>query len=262
MFPYFEVLWLKLYMTGIGIVVFLITFIVVAKYLCNKWHQDFLKFFYWLPFAIFLTYFFGSYFQFILDVGFIPNSLEQIKILFSPYGYDFNYIGLLFGLVLSLAVFFRKIKRYENKRVWIDIMFLSLTLSTIPLWLFLVFGDNFIGKPSSNIFSLKPLTTESELNKFDGVYPIWIFVSLVSILAVLLVFFLKRMYKKFGYGFFGFIFLLISFGVIFLFQQYPRYGIMSVFGITFDVKHYFSFLLIMFCLHLYYKREDKIKHNI
>ncbi|HOQ79312.1 MAG TPA: hypothetical protein PLW94_03740 [Candidatus Absconditabacterales bacterium] len=257
MLPFFELLGLKMYMTGIGIIVFLLSFIIVARYLCTKRHQDFYKIFYWLPLAIAIIYLCGSYAHFFLNYGLIPNSLEQVKLLFSPYGYHFHFTGLVIGFVISLVIFFKKIQRYENKRIWIDIMFFSTVLSMIPLGIFLVFGDNFIGKVSTSWIAIKPLTTQTELNKFGSVYPIGLFLSFLAIIDVVIILISKRKKKKFGQGLLGFIYFIIGLNIIFLFQQYPKYGVISLGGITFDIKSYISFFAIMFCLQLYYKRNQK-----
>ncbi len=262
MFPFFEVLGLKMYMTGIWIVFFLISFIVVSKYLCNKWHQDFYKLFYWLPIAIIITYLMWAYVQFFLDFGLIPHSMEELKMLFSPYGYNFHFIGLILWFVISLFLFFRKIQRYETKRIWADIIFFSFILSLIPLWIFLIFGDNFIWKPSNWFLTLKPLTTESELNKFNGVYPIGLFLSLAATVVTLITYFIKRKKKQFGESVLGFVFLIVWLNIVFMFQQYPRYGIMSIGGTTFDIKQYVSFFVIMLCLHIYYKRQHKLNTSV
>ncbi len=262
MFPYFELLWLKVYMTGIWIVVFLMSFIVVAKYLCYKWHQDFFKFFYWLPIAIIITYLMWSYFQFFLDVAIIPTSWYDLKLLISPYWYKLHFVGIITWFVLSLYLFFRKIKRYENKKIWADIIFFSLSLSLIPLWIFLIFGDNFIWKPNSWFLSLKPLTTQSELNKFSWVYPIWAFLSIMAALVSVIVYFVKKNKKRFWEWLIGFVYLIIWLNIIFMFQQHPRYGIMSFWWLVFDIKQYISFFVIMFCFHIYYKWQNKMKEQV
>ncbi len=251
-----------MYMTGIWVVFFLLTFIVVARYLCKKWHQDFYKLFYWLPVAIVITYFMWAYVQFFLDFGLIPQNMEELKILFSPYGYDFHFIWLIVWALISLFLFFRKIQRYETKRIRVDIMFFSLVLSLIPMGVFLIFGDNFIGKPNNGFLTLKPLTTESELNKFNGVYPIGLFLSFAAAFSVLLTYFMKKKRKQFGQWILWFIVLIIWLNIVFMFQQYPRYGIMSFEWMTFDIKQYTSFFVIMFCLHMYYKRANKIKISV
>jgi len=248
-------------MVGVWVVVFLFTFIIVSKYLCKKWHQDFYKLFYWLPIAILFIYFFGAYTQFVLDYWLIPRSLQEIKILFSPYWYNFNFIGLLIWFVISLFLFFKKIQRYETKRIRIDIIFFSLVLSFIPFWIFLIFGDNFIWKPSNSIFTLKPLTIDSELNKFNWVYPIWLFLSIWASIVIVISHFLKKKRKQFWEWIIWFILFLLGINVIFLFQQYPRYGVISFVGITFDIKHYISFFVMMYWLHIYYKWKSKTPDN-
>jgi len=246
-----------MYMTGIWIIFFLISFISVSKYLCNKWHQDFYKIFYWLPIGIIIVYLTWSYVQFFLNFGLIPNSLEQIIILISPYGYKFHFVGILFWYIISLFIFLSNIKRYENKKIWMDIMFFSLVLSLIPLWIFLVFWDNFLWKSTVGFLSVKPLTTQSELNKFGSVYPLWLFLSFVSMFVALIMVIIKKRKKRFGDSILGFIYLLIGINIVFMFQQYPKYGIISIWWLTFDIKHYVSFFVIMFCLYIYYKWNQR-----
>jgi len=257
MFPFFEVLWLKLYMTGLWIIFFLICFISVSKYLCNKWHQDFYKIFYWLPIAILITYFMWSYVHFFLNFGLIPLNLNDLKVLISPYGYNFHFVWLLIWFIISLFIFFVDIKRYENKRIWIDIMFFSILLSFIPLWMFLIFGDDFVWKINNWWLSIKPLTTQSDLNKFGQVYPIWLFFSFLSMFVVSIIILLKKKLKKFWLWLIWFMIWLLWLNIIFMFQQYPRYWIISFWWLSFDIKHYISFFVIMFCFHLYYKWNQK-----
>jgi hypothetical protein len=120
-------------MTGIGIIVSFLVFICIARYLTKKYHQNFWKLFYWLPFLIVLTYFFGSYVNFFFDVGVFPTNWSEFMTLISPYGYKFHFFGLLLGMFIAIFVFLKKITRVENKKVWSDILFLSLTLSMVPL---------------------------------------------------------------------------------------------------------------------------------
>lgn len=120
-------------MTGIGIVVSFLVFISIARYLTKKYHQNFWKFFYWVPFLIVLTYFLGSYLNFLFDVGFFPTNRSEFVTLLSPYGYRFHFTGLLIGMFISISVFLKKITRVENKKVWSDILFFSLTLALVPL---------------------------------------------------------------------------------------------------------------------------------
>jgi len=126
----------------------------------------------------------------------------------------------LIGIVIAIIIFLKKIKRIENKKIWIDILFYSLTLSLVPLGLFLLMGDNFIGNSTVSWLGIKSLHSESAWNKFNLVYPIGVF---LSIGALLVVGFVRIIKKKFGYGLLGFSLLLVVIAAILLLQQYPRH---------------------------------------
>jgi hypothetical protein len=113
-------------MTGIGIVVSFLIFLIIARYLSKKYHQNFWKLFYWLPLLIVLTYFLGSYINFVFEIGFFPTNGTELVQLLSPYGYRFHFMGMLIGMYISISLFLKKIVRIENKKVWSDILFFSL----------------------------------------------------------------------------------------------------------------------------------------
>lgn len=46
------------------------------------------------------------------------------------------------------------------------------------LGIFLVFGDTVIGKATTSHLAIRALSGESKLLKFDGVYPVGLFLSL------------------------------------------------------------------------------------
>lgn len=253
MFPFITIGGTKVYMTGIGILVSMATFIIFAAYFCKKYKQNFWKLFYRLPILIVLVYLLGSYISFVLQIGWFPESYEELLTLLSPYGFNFHFVGILIGIVLAMIHFFKRVQRYENKKVWIDIMFYSVATAILPLGFFLLLGDDFIGSATSGAIGVKALHAESQLNKFSGVYPIGLMLSMASLLTMLLITIIRTVRKQFGYGLWGFIILLISLNIIFFVQQYPKYGIVSIGGVTLDIKHQVSFLVIMFCLWTYYK---------
>lgn len=260
MFPYFEILGIKFYMTGIWIIVFLICFILITNHFCKKRHQDFYKFFYWLPIAIIITYVSWAFSYHLFSsisswLPIFPDTLKWYLEILSPYWYHFHFVWIIIGIIISWIIFFSKIKREENKRVRIDILFYATIISLIPLWLFLVFWDNFIWKPSTWFMSIKPLTTSSELNKLWSVYPVWIYLSFVSIIVLLVTLLLKKCTQKFGIWIVWFILLLIWLNIIFMYQQAPRYWVLARWKITFDIKQYISFFMIMLLAYLYYKRK-------
>jgi len=251
MYPYINLFGEKLFMTGLWIVVAFLTFLIVSIYLTRRYHQNFWKFFYWMPVLIILCYFLGSYVQFFFDYGALPASWAEFLILLSPYGYKFHFVGLLLGIVIAIIIFLKKIKRIENKKIRIDILFYSITLSLVPLGLFLLMGDNFMGNSTSlPRLGIKSLHSESQRNKFNLVYPIGVF---LSVWALLVAAFIRIRKRKFGYGLLGFAILLVVVAAILTVQQYPRHGVFHIGSIMIDCKQYVALLIALRCLLIYRK---------
>jgi hypothetical protein len=60
----------------------------------------------------------------------------------------------------------------------------------------------------------------------------------------------------------GFAILLFIINIVLLFQQYPRYGVISMGSVMIDIKQYVSFLAIMYCLYIHHKRrQHELEHN-
>ena len=250
MYPYVTLFGEKIFMTGVGIVVAFLTFLIVSIYLTRRYHQNFWKFFYWMPILIILCYFLWSYVQFFFDYGAIPTTWAELLTLMSPYGYKFHFVGILIGMVISILIFLKKIKRLENKKIWIDILFYSVTLSLVPLGFFLLMGDNFIGNSTLSWLGIKSLHSESAWNKFNLVYPIGIF---LSIWALLVAGFIRVIKKRFGYGLLGFSILLVVMAIILFFQQYPRHGVLAIGEAVFDIKQYAAILVAIRCFLIFRK---------
>lgn len=256
MYPYIILWWSKFYMTWIGIIFSFLVFLAIARYLAKKYHQNFWRLFYWLPLLIVLTYFFWSYINFFFDIWIFPTNLSELLLLFFPYGYKFHFFGIVVGMFISIMIFLGNIKRIENKKVWSDILFFSITLALVPLWLFLLMWDNFIGNPTTSWIGIKSLHSDSQRNKFVSVYPIWLFVSLWSLFVVLGI---KIIKKNFGYWMLGFSWLLFLLGIIFMFQQYSRHVVFSLWNIVFDIKQYIAWFIMIICFFVYKYRK---KHSI
>lgn len=260
MFPYFNLFGMEFSMTSLWIIAFLVCYVIIAHAYCKKWHQDFYKLFYLLPVAIIITYILWAYVYFFLNNQWtiIPRTRESFLDMLNPYWYHFHFVWILLWIALAMIIFFSTIKRAENKKVWADILFFSITLSLIPLWIFLAFGDNFIWKASMDFLAVKPLTTNSELNKLWSSYPVWLFVSFVAIIVTLFTVFLRNRKECFGMWLWWFILLLIWVNIVFMYyQQAPRYWVLARWWITFDIKQYASFFVIMLFILLYYNRKRR-----
>lgn len=254
MYPYVELFGTKLYMTGIGIVMACIVFLITGRILSKKYHQEFMRLFNWLPWLLIPTYIIGLYTSFVLDYGlFIPTSLHFL----SPYGYNFSFVGILIACFFSVLLFMTQFRRSETKKIWLDILFFSFINAVIVLGIFLVLWDDFIGKPYGGALGVKALMGESALVKYESVFPIGIFLSLGALLINVIITLWKLSLKKAGLGLWGFIFLFLFFMILLPFWNYPAHGVISVFGkLSLDLNYYVLFILILYCL-LWQKKLKK-----
>lgn len=135
MYPYVELFGMKLYMTGIGIVLACVVLLITAWTLARKYHQEFMKLFNWLPWLLIPTYILGLYVSFVFESGsFFPTSLKFL----SPYGYNFHLVGVVVACFASILLFLRQFRRNETKKIWIDILFFSFINAIIILGVFLL----------------------------------------------------------------------------------------------------------------------------
>lgn len=245
MYPYLEIFWTKLYMTWIGIVLACFALLITVYVLSKKYHQEFVRFFNWLPWYLIVVYFCGLYFSFFLNWWIIPTSLQ----VFSPYWYHFSLVGVVLSSFVMILIFLSQFKRNESKRVWIDILFFGFINAIIVLWVFLVLWDNFIGKTNTWAIHVTALTSDSALIKYGWVYPIGLFLSLGALAINVIVTIRKLIVKRSGLGLWWFILLFILFMAILPFWNYPAHGVLSVFWkFSLDVNHYVFIFLILFCL--------------
>ena len=132
MYPYIELFWTEVSMMALGTIIAFITFLVTARILTKRNHQDFLKLFYRLPWRIILSYILWRYTAFALETWtYFPNSLSNFLTILSPQNFDFHFIWLLLASRICLTIFFSSIKRTENKKIWMDILFFSIANSLI-----------------------------------------------------------------------------------------------------------------------------------
>ena len=258
MYPYFQLFGTRISMMVIGVIVAFIIFLVSAWILTKRNHQDFLKLFYWLPGRIILSYVLWRYVSFALETWtYFPSSISDLLSILSPQNFNFHFVGLLIASRICLWLFFSSIKRTENKKVRADIIFLSIANALIIFWIFLTLWDTVVWTPTDNIFAIRALTDDSNLNKFDGVYPVWLFISLWVLIVHIIVSLLSIIFKKNWMGMWWLIWILIVFNIVFLFQSYPKYGLITVFRSSFDIKQYISLIVIVLCILTAIKWEKK-----
>ena len=85
----------------------------------------------------------------------------------------------MLGAAFSWRRFFKKIFMKTERYKWVDVMFYSFSAAMIPLGLFLMLGDTFIGKPTDAWFGVVALLNDSAWTNFGRVLPLGIFVSII-----------------------------------------------------------------------------------
>lgn len=258
MYPYIELFGVKISMMVTGTIIAIIIFLITARIVTKRNHQDFLKLFYRLPWRIILSYLLWRYISFSLENWTLfPNSLSSFLTILSPQNFNIHFIGILIASRICLIIFFSSIKRTENKKIWADIIFLSLANALIIFWIFITLWDSIIWKPTDSIFAIRALTDNSDLTKFDGVYPVWLFISFWILIIHVIVSILSIILKKNWLWIRWLIWILIVFNIVFLFQSYPRYWLISIFWTSFDIKQYVSLLVIIYRIITAINREKK-----
>lgn len=258
MYPYIELFWNQISMMTIWAIIAIIIFLVTARILTKRNHQDFLKLFYRLPWWIILSYILWRYISFSLENGsFIPNSASNFLTILSPQNFNLHFVGLLLASRICISIFFSSVKRTENKKIRADIIFLSLANALIIFWIFITLWDSVIWKPTDSMFAVRALSDNSALTKFDWVYPIWLFISFWILIIHILVSIFSIILKKNWLWMRWLIWILIILNITFLFQSYPRYWLISILWTSFDVKQYASLIVIILWIITAIKREKK-----
>ena len=258
MYPYIEVFGTQISMMATGAIIAFIIFLVTARILTKRNHQDFLKLFYRLPWRIIFSYILWRYISFSLETWtYIPSSFSNFLTILSPQNFNFHFVWLLIAWWISISLFFSSIKRTENKKIWADIIFLSLANALIIFWIFITLWDTVIWKPTDSIFAIRALSDNSALTKFDWVFPIWLFISFGVLIIHIIVSLLSIILKKNWLWMWWLIWILIVLNIVFLFQSYPRYWLISLFWTSLDIKQYMSFIVIINWIITAISRENK-----
>lgn len=257
MFPSIQFAWLTLYMTGLGILVWLITFIICMWYYCRNYGLSFAKFFQTLGLCIIIPYILGGWSYIMIEHNILyPSNLQDLINIVVPFDYKFHFVGILIWLLIYMVGFIKYYAdSYNSKKRRIDAFISSVCIACIPLGFFLLLGDDFIGKENQyGLFSVSSLTPDSELSKYVKVYPLGLWLSLIWLVWRLLITGLKYYTKKSGHGLLGLAYLLFALSMLFVFQIYPRHGVRMISpGITLDIKNYVCIICGLVALILYFR---------
>lgn len=257
MFPNLYIWDLILPMTGIWLIVAALVFVAVFWFDSRKIWFSFWKFFFAMPYMVWLPYVLGRYVDMMLQFRIlIPHNKEQILSLFSSFGYNFHFIWVAIGLFLAFVIFLWN--NYKHRRDLMVILFDALMQSTIVLWIFWVLWDDFVWRPNDGSFAIGSIAKVSKLNTVWKVYPIWIIMSFVAMVSYIITTYLRNKKNDPWYILLGFGLFALGMNVVFYYQSYLRH---LVFIENIDIKNYFTTILWFYIIYrfLKYKAVQKYK---
>jgi len=256
MYHYITVWGLTIHMTGLGIVAFLVVFLSLTHYEAKRNNLDSREFMKYIPLYIIIMYLLGSYVYYLIEeMVVLPFSFKQLLLYITPYKYAFHSIGITLWAIIGARKFLKE-KDDEEKRKWINIRTYSLLWALIPLGVFLVLGDTFIGKATEGSLYVSAIRSDSAVAIYDKVLPLWLWISLTGVIGWWAMYIIGR--KTHPYRGLNALWILsLIFSIIFLFQQYPRRVVSSVWWVTFDIKQYFFIALAIFFFVLWFNQKKR-----
>lgn len=263
MYPYFIIQWHKIYAVWVGIVISLLFTIIIAWYFAKKHRLQFSKFFNWLPIAILLSYILWNRAWLIFDQGirFPFKSWKIFLSLLSPYWYNFHFVWLIIWGVIAWHQFFKKIYLKTEMKKWVNTFFFAFAAGLIPLWIFLLLGDTFVGKPTDARYGVQALLNDSILTNYGAVLPIGLMISIFGFLSYVFILFCNRFFsqeKVWGYLWFAILFFL--FNIVFIWETYVRHAVIDIGNYSLDIKNYITTFIALYFL-LKFFRSHKQQSN-
>ncbi len=252
MYPFVTISWIHIELTGVWIILAFLTFTFVCWRRCKIMQLPFENLYYRLPSMVALLYGWGAYGNFVLRSGqLIPYNFMDFYAMILPEDYKFHAAGIVIWLVIFLIIFINKqvgrFMRYKR----MDCIFIWFMQAIIILWIFLVLGDDMIGKSTESRMWIYAFTPLSEVSKFNKVLPVGLFLSIAALLSFGISFIFKKRnpWPGWWYAWFGVFFFLL--GIVLLFQNYSRHGVIMIHNITYDINQYICRIVSVYCIFRY-----------
>lgn len=229
-------------MAGLGIVAFLAVFLWALFLQCTKRNLEFKKFLNQLPLLVIAVYLFSSRSHYAInELILFPLSLEQVYLYLTPQWRHFSLIWIIIALLYMVRRFLL-MQAPIQRAAWIDSLFVASASGLIPLGIFLLLGDSFIGLPTQGSLWVSAIKEDSALGIYNQVLPLGGLLSLVWLVSTWWIMLRQHWLRK-GFGYLWFSFVALSLCLITVFQIYPRRLIMMLWDVRVDFKQYFLLLV-------------------
>lgn len=257
MYHYITLWWMTLNMTGLWVILFLCVFIFLV-YRESRWRwlhfQSFLRY---LPTFILITYLSGSYFYYLFDQFIIiPLSIDQLLLYVTPYQYNFSVIGIIIGMIFWAWKF---LAQKEKKDARVSAWLYWTVWWLIPLWVFLLLWDAFIGVSTNSWLYVSAIRSDSTVAIYDKVVPLGLYLSFIGLVWGSVLYLIHKKLSQYHW-YLWFSLLALSLGILFIFQQYPRRLVFDLWAFTIDSKQIFLFILsiifLLFWVKAYYTSKS------
>lgn len=253
MFPFLDLGGMTYYMTWLGIFLWIVVFVYVTLREAKK-HRLYTRI--WvkrLPLYILIIYLLSTYsWYFVHDRVLIPLSRTQIQLYLSPRWYHFYLWGILIGALIVRRQFRKHLAPSPEiyaKRAYIYIK--AAICATIPLGIFLLLGDNFIGRPYDGILSISAMIRDSNVATYGRVFPLGATLSAIALWRWLLItqYLEKKTAQPRKYAYLLIAGTLLSLSILLVFQIYPRYIVSKIGSRRFDLKNYIIWAMMFLALY-------------
>lgn len=257
-----------IYMTWVGILISLCVFLFVLKWYTKQYRLNLKHFIQLLPFYGMFIYALWSYSYYFIEYGrIIPLTIAEFLEYFSPQWYTFHFVGLIIWIALCLYHFFIKHVESLQAKQRRDSILHAAALACIPLWLFLLLGDNFIWETTEGVFYISAILPDSKVATYGKVLPLWIFLSCAWLLIHLYMYLMtkksntstdKIIAHRKDRTYSGIALFCLFLLIITLFQIYPRYFVIEILWRTFDIKQYILLGYIIYFTILHIKNNKSL----
>ncbi len=241
-------------MTWLWIIAFLATFLfITAREARWRWlsFQSFLQF---VPLYILIIYLSGSYFYYLFESFVLfPLSINQLLLYISPYQYSFSSVWIILWILLWWRKF---LKNKEKRTARLHSFFYGLIRWLVPLGFFLLLWDNFIWLPTEWWFYVSAIRHDSNLAIYDKVIPLGFYLSLLGLLWGSIMFLIHRTLSL-RHIYLCYAITSFALSILFIFQQYPRRLVFTLWWTTMDSKQIVLRGITLFFLTLWIIKQKK-----
>lgn len=254
MYHYITIWSLVINMTWLWVIVFLAVFLGVLNHEAKRRWLNFWSFLRFLPVYILIIYFCGTYLHYFIDqFSIFPVSIDQILRYFSPYQYNFSTIWIILWMILGWWKF---LKVKEKKDAWVHSFLYATLWGMVPLGIFLLLWDSFIGLPTNGGFYVSAIRSDSFVAIYDKVIPLGFYFSLLGLIGWSIMFIFHRSRKpSTWWGGFALLTFLLSF--LYIFQQYDKRLVSELWSLTIDIKQYFLWIVAVAFLFIWWKSQKQ-----